>query len=279
MIAIHAPNQLAKWISPFGPVFAPGEDGNAESEAPLPGSTMNSAPSSLLLSDLSWPDIREQLDRDSRLIVPIGACDQYGAHLPLGASTLIAEAFAHQLSTDFGVLRAPAIPYGVNVPADRDYAGSASLREKTLHTVLNDLLSSWEDHGFREFILLTFHDYDSHVEAVATVTGTFSRVRVIELLNMDLSSLITGKPGPDHGGEIATSLMLHLYPERVRMERAADFVLEQRSASTLRRVPRIPAAAQGSLGQPTLATAEKGRLLYEHICEKVRTRVFNDNEP
>jgi creatinine amidohydrolase len=111
---------------------------------------------------------------------------------------------------------------------------------------------------------------------MATVTGSNARIRAIELLNIDLSNFLTGVAGPEHGGEILTSLMLHLYPERVRMERAIDHVPTDRVVSTLRRTPRIPAASPGILGSPTLATAEKGRLLYEYIHEKIRTRVFVD---
>jgi creatinine amidohydrolase len=233
---------------------------------------------SLLIADLTPADVRDHLQRDTRLIVPLGACDQYGPHLPIGASTLIAEAFADQLSKDFGVLRAPALPFGVNVPTSSDFPGAATVREKTLHALLNDLLASWEDVGFAEFILLTVQDYDSHVEAVATVTGTNARVRVIEALNMDLSVILTGAAGAEHGGETLTSLMLFLYPDKVRMDRAIDFSPGDSAVSTLRRISRIPAESAGSLGHPSLGTSEKGRLLFEHICERIRTRVFTAPE-
>lgn len=237
---------------------------------------MTADSSSLLLTDLTPADVEDHLAHDRRLIVPVGACDQYGPHLPLGAATRVAEAFAERLCRDFGVLRAPSVHYGVNVPADRSFTGPATLRQKTLHALLNDLLAGWEDTGFNEFILLTVHDYDSHVEAIATVTLASSRVRVIELVNIDLSLILEGRSGPEHGGEILTSLMLHLYPERVRMDRATDFIPRDRVVSTLRRLPRIPADSPGVLGQPTLASSEKGRRLYEHIYEKIRTRVFVD---
>lgn len=233
---------------------------------------------SLLLTDLRASDVRDKIGRDKRLILPIGACDQYGPHLPLGASTLVAEAFARNLSEDFDVLRAPAIPYGVNVPSDRDFEGTSTLRQKSLNAMLNDLLSCWEDDGFEEFILLTVHDYDSHVEAIATVAGTEARIRVIEVLNIDLSALLDGDPGPQHGGETLTSLMLHLYPDRVWMDDAVDYIPGDKVVSTLRRTPRIPAGSPGSMGNPTLASAEKGRRLYEYIYEKIRTRVFVDPE-
>jgi creatinine amidohydrolase len=234
---------------------------------------MPSSSDSLLLTRLSWHQVRDHLDRDRRLILPLGACDQYGAHLPIGASILVAEAFARQLSLDFEVLRAPVLPFGVNAPAVSNYPGAGGIREKTLHALLNDLLASWEDHGFDEFILITVHDPDAHVEAAATVTGIQARIRVIEPLNLDLSSILEGPNTPQHGGETLTSLMLHLYPDLVRMDLAEDEEMSGKSSS-LRRLPMIPAGSMGAVGQPSLASAEKGRRLYEHIYQKIRRRVF-----
>ena len=67
------------------------------------------------------------------------------------------------------MLLAPTVEYGVNVETERGFAGNASLRKKTLHRMLNDLLNTWESTGLREFILLTAHEHDPHLEALSTV--------------------------------------------------------------------------------------------------------------
>lgn len=235
---------------------------------------MNQVAGTLHLADLTPTEVRTHLDRDSRLIIPVGAFDQYGPHLPIGASTLVAEAFADRFAREFGILRSPTLQFGVNVPADRTFAGAAGLRGKTLHAFMNDLLGCWEDAGFAEFIVLTVHDFDSHVEAIATVTGTAARVRVVEALNMDLSGILDGDNIAEHGGEALTSLMLHLYPGKVRMSHAIDHPADDNAISTLRRLSRIPISSAGAIGTPTLASAEKGRRLFEHISERIRSRVF-----
>jgi creatinine amidohydrolase len=235
--------------------------------------------STLLITELTWAEVRDHLDQDRRLLVPCGACDQYGLHLPIGAATLVADVFARRLSDELRILRAPPIPFGVNVPSEAGFAGAASLREKTLHALLNDLLSGWEDDGFTEFILLTAHGYDAHVEAIATATGTRARVRVIELLNLNLGEFLAGGWGPEHGGEALTSLLLYLYPGRVRMDRAVDFRPADPEISTLKQVPKIRIDSPGSLGHPSLATAATGQRLFEHIYERIRTRIFGDTDP
>src|SRR3954469_24500700 len=95
---------------------------------------------SLALDELSWIDVAAHLARDERLIIPVGALEQHGPHLPLGSHVLIARTLSVDLSREFGVLRAPTIYYGVNVRTERAFAGTASLNPKTLHRSLNELI-------------------------------------------------------------------------------------------------------------------------------------------
>lgn len=231
---------------------------------------------SYALSDLSWSDVASHLERDRRLILPVGSCDQHGPHLPLGAVTCVAEALSADLSREFGVLLAPTVSYGVNVPSAADYPGTAALRGKTLHRALNELIACWEDHGFTEFVLITASEHDPHVEAMATVYARSARVRVVEALALDLSQYLRGPAGPQHGGEVVTSLLLHLRPEMVDLSAARDYPMD---AERFRRyvrghLPTLPVGCPGSIGFPTLATAETGARIYEHILGRIREKVF-----
>ncbi len=227
------------------------------------------------IKEMRPSQITETLARDGRLIIPIGTCEQHGPHLPLGADTLIVEHLADDLSAEFGILRAPTLEYGVNVDTERGFAGNGSLRKKTLHRMLNDLLDSWELTGVKEFILLTAHEHDPHQEAIATVITTTARVRVVDIFAVDMRALLEGQSEPMHGDEVDTSLMLYLVPHLVQMDLAEDYMM---SRDELRRYRRgwlkIPKGSSGSIGRPTLATAAKGAALYAHIREKVRNRVF-----
>ncbi|HEV2150595.1 MAG TPA: creatininase family protein [Longimicrobiaceae bacterium] len=228
------------------------------------------------LVDLSWPEVASYLERDRRIILPVGACDQHGPHLPIGAVTCIAEALADDLSREFQVLRAPTFPYGVNVPGERGFAGTATLRGKTLHRALNELVAAWEGQGFTEIVMITATDYDPQAEAMATVYAQKARVRVVEALAVDLSEYLSDPGGPQHGGEAVTSLLLHLRPEVVDLEAAQDCVLDQDSYRRFRRgkLRTLPAGCPGNVGRPTLATSETGRRIYEHVLDRIRQKVF-----
>ncbi len=220
-------------------------------------------------------EIAAAIAADARLIVPVGTCEQHGPHLPLGCDTIIVERLADEFSGEFGVLRAPTLEFGVNVETERSFFGNASLRRKTLHRALNDLLDTWEASGIREFILLTAHEHDPHLEALATVTTAEARVRVIDIFGMDFHDLLEGQSEPMHGDEVDTSLMLFLAPELVRMDVAEDYMMSREELRRYRRGwLRIPRGSSGSIGRPSLASAEKGRLLYERIVSRVRERVF-----
>ena len=209
------------------------------------------------------------------VVLPVGATEQHGPHLPLGTATIIAERLADDLSAEYGVLRAPAIEFGVNVDSERFFSGNASVRKKTLHRTLNDLLDSWEATGFKEFILLTAHGHDPHQEALATVITAGARVRVVDIYAVNLSELLEGQTEAMHGDEVDTSIMLHLAPHLVRMELAQDYMMSREELRRYRRGwLRIPQVSPGSIGRPRLATAEKGRLLYERILDRVRERIF-----
>lgn len=227
------------------------------------------------LKEMRPIDVAALIERDARLIVPVGTCEQHGRHLPVGSDTIIVERLSRDLSAEFGVLLAPSIEFGVNVTTDRGFAGNASLRKKTLHRLLNDLLDTWESTGIREFILLTAHEHDPHLEALSTVVTAEARVRVVDMFGVDISDLLEGQSEPMHGDEVDTSLLLYIAPELVNMELAQDYMMSRDELRRYRRGwLRVPRASAGSIGRPTLATAEKGRALYERIYTRIRDRIF-----
>lgn len=230
----------------------------------------------ILLKHLTPEEVRTHLDRDPRLIFPVGTTEQHGPHLPLGCDTIIVERLADDLSAEFGVLRAPTIEYGVNAHTARPFPGSASLHFKTLHRLINDLVSSWETGGVREFIILTAHGPDPHQEALSTLSLREARVRTVDIFSVPLPEEGSDAWRVVHGGEIDTSLLLYVDPVLVRLAQARDFDATPAVARRYQRGGRssIPAQSPGSLGRPSLASVEKGERLYHLIYERVASRIF-----
>jgi creatinine amidohydrolase len=225
---------------------------------------------SYAIDELTWPEIGRILARDPRLVFPVGALDQHGPHLPVGANTLIATRVAREVSDRLGILRAPPFSYGVTVPGD-PYAGTAGLRRKTLHRAVNELFARWEDDGFTEFAIVTAHRYEPHLEALLMALTDTSRNRVFDLYQIEVTDILESDPELEHAGELETSLLLWLAPELVRMDAAGDLDPAERALRRYTRggVPTPPAESRGVVGFPTSATAEKGRRVFERMVEQV----------
>jgi creatinine amidohydrolase len=219
-------------------------------------------------------EIRAHLARDPRLLIPVGTCEQHGPHLPLGCDTLIVERLADDLSAEFQVLRAPTVEYGVNTTTRRAYPGNATVRRKTLHRWMNDLLGSWEESGVEQFIILTAHGHDPHQEALSTLRTNRARVFTVDVFALDLSDQLLDPESPMHGGELDTSLLLYLAPGLARMDVAQDFLPPGQTRHVRGLTKPLPALSPGSLGRPTLATADKGERIYKIILERVASRVL-----
>ena len=111
---------------------------------------------------------------------------------------------------------------------------------------------------------------------MTTVVTEHARVRIVDVHSVNVSEFLERQSGPEHAGEVETSLMLYLRPEQVRSDAIEDFSLDPKQLRRyLRgRMPRPPAGCQGAIGYPSAATAKKGEEIYHHILERIRTRVF-----
>ena len=224
--------------------------------------------SSYALDEIPWSEVERALARDPRLIFPVGALEQHGPHLPLGANIVIAQRVAREVSRALQILRAPTFSYGVTIGGG-PFAGRAGLRRKTLHRAVNELLAAWEDHGVKEFVIITAHRFEPHLEALLMALTGESMKSVYDLYEIDVSDLLETDPELEHAGELETSLMLHLTPELVRSEHIEDFMPEGGALRnyTRRRVPKPPKASSGVLGFPTLATGEKGSRIFRRYVD------------
>jgi creatinine amidohydrolase/Fe(II)-dependent formamide hydrolase-like protein len=223
------------------------------------------------MKEMSPVAIGELLLRRPTLIVPVGTTEQHGPHLPLGCDTIIVERLADDLSAAFSVLRTPTVEYGVH-SISRPFPGGAALRHRTLHRVMNELIESWEEGaGVREFVILTAQASEAHLEALSTIRTDHATVQVVDIFSLDFGPLLDQPGAPIHGGELDTSLLLYVAPDRVRMELALDFELTPKMRAQYRpgHSRRLPAGSPGSVGYPSLASAQKGEVLYKFIFDRI----------
>ena len=108
------------------------------------------------IRDLNWMQLAEYLERDDRIVLPLGSTEQH-AYLSLETDNMLAERVSAEAAEPIGVPVLPVLPYGLTPYFAAAYPGSPTLRLETFIAVIRDLLDSLYRQGFRRFLLVNGH--------------------------------------------------------------------------------------------------------------------------
>jgi mycofactocin system creatininase family protein len=213
-----------------------------------------SADVSRRLSELTWPEVAARA-AGSVLVVPLGATEQHGPHLPFTVDTEIAVALGDRLlrARETAVL-APAVTYGSS-GEHAGFPGTLSIGQEALEGLLVELVRSAD--AFAGVFLVSAHGGNA-----APLRRATERLR-----NEGREVRAWSPKGPaddSHAGRIETSVMLALRPEAVRAGRAAAAGSTAPLADimpTLLRSGVRAVSPNGVLGDPTGASADEGLLV------------------
>jgi len=108
------------------------------------------------IRDLNWMQLEEYLERDDRVVLPLGSTEQHG-YLSLETDNILAERVSVEAAEPLGVPVLPVLPYGLTAMFASAYPGSPTLRVETYAAVLRELLDSLYGQGFHRFLLVNGH--------------------------------------------------------------------------------------------------------------------------
>jgi creatinine amidohydrolase len=223
----------------------------------------------MLIEEMTMDEFAAGLQLTRTVLIPFGATEQHGSHLPLNTDTLEAFEVGRKLGQRRHIFIAPAVPYGV-CRSTANHPGTISLTTATLRALAVDLVSSLHRQGLRNFILLTGHAGGTHtstlIDAGEELLQRFEDIRVAVLTEYMLAARegrgIIETQDDSHAGEIETSRILHSHPHLVK-------------GVGVREYPTFPVGILvrdkqacwpgGVWGDPTKATAEKGARLEEAV--------------
>jgi mycofactocin system creatininase family protein len=219
------------------------------------------------LGAVAWP----QLDGGAPpvLLIPLGATEQHGPHLPLQTDTVIAAALAGEVAAGRAdVIAAPALPFGAS-DEHAGFPGTLSLGQDALEAAVVALVRSAE--AFAAVVLLSWHG--GNAEPLA---------RAVARLRAEGRAVALWQPahagGDAHAGRIETSLMLAIAPELVGAERPVGTTEPLATLMPVLREHGIRAASpNGVLGDARGASAEEGRALLSELVADLEA--FVDARP
>lgn len=240
------------------------------------------------LADRTWQEVDAAIESGrTTVIVPIGATEQHGPHLPLRTDVAIGEAIAERLAARLeGALVGPPIPFGPSDEHDA-FPGTVSISPRTLRSLLEEYVESLERSGFERIVLLPSHG--GNFSVVATVAPELARSvdadvvaiddlnRHLELLNEGLDrSAVEHREPVVHAGAIETAILLAVDPDAVRTDRASEGFDGTVSASVLYRDGIDAYSPNGILGDARPATADVGEVILEHVVNAYATDVRDE---
>jgi creatinine amidohydrolase len=236
---------------------------------------MASEPGPLRLTELRSPQIRELvLEGQSLCVLPVGATEQHGPHLPVGTDTMIATALCEAASSRSGVPLLPTLWASSSAAHTTAWAGTVSLGfREVIELVLQ--IGTWvAASGFSKLLIVNAHV--GNVGVLRVAAGELRDAGKIRpgLINWyeleEVRATVSQDAADWHANAAETALLLHLRPELVDREalrddpdRTADLLLSYSVSETSR---------EGHTGSPSSATAADGARLFTAAAEALAKR-------
>ena len=224
------------------------------------------------LSDMTWEEVRDTDRAHTVAILPVGAVEAHGPHLPLGTDVIIAEAMAksgaEKLANDgYTVLILPPLWYTAAAFA-KAFPGTIGVGADTVRRLIHEIATALLEQGIPTLAIANAHLDPEHVAALRTAADAGPdglRVVFVDLTRRSAASRLTSEfqTGACHAGQFEGSVVLAESPSLVRTNLAAGLEANPASLSDAIRDGRSTFAEAGGprayFGWPAQATAEEGR--------------------
>lgn len=245
----------------------------------------------LMMSSLSWIEYRQRLQDQTVVFIPCGALEQHGPHLPLGTDALLSAAVAQSVAERVNGVVAPPFSYGYKSQpksgGGQHFPGTTSLDGNSLSQMLRDVVRELARHGATRVVVVDGH-YENQwfltegIDLALRDVGAASPLRVMRLEYCDFfTEEVLGKVFPDgfpgyaleHAAVIETSLMMHFYPNLVRLDLIPDEKPAEFPAYDV--YPQKPewVPASGILSSAKAATLDKGVLMATQVADSIAAAV------
>jgi creatinine amidohydrolase len=227
------------------------------------------------LAHMTWPEV-EKVDRDVVVVIPTGSLEQHGPHLPLFTDSILSTAVSEACEALLAdrILLTPTLWLGAS-GHHLKFPGTLSASMEAYMGAISSVCESLIPHGFTKFFIINGHGGNSEPNGVVMRTLkarypslTFGHSGYFGPVAAAVAEVMEG-PTKEirHACEAEASLMMHVRPELVRMDKLRDdgLVPEPPVFGMIHHFDEV--TEQGSFGYATLGTPEKGRVIFEAAVE------------
>jgi creatinine amidohydrolase len=218
------------------------------------------------VAKMNWVDFEAFQEQTDLVLIPFGAVEVYGPHLPLGADGIATTALAEGVAEQVPAFVAPLIPIGFSESL-AEFPGTLSVQPESLIAYARDVTESFIRWGCRRIVFVNGHA--GNVPYLNELARQLEEEYEVRCAQIDwwrfIPSLVEDLVESDilphgHASEFGTSVMLHLVPDAVKMERAVrtEPALKEEFPDFLRPKSYRELSATGLLGDGRCGTAEKG---------------------
>lgn len=228
----------------------------------------------MLLEEMTMTQVEAALADGCRtVLLPFGALEEHGPHLPLATDTLQAYEVCKRTAEQLPVFVAPPVHYG-NCRSTRCHPGTISISTDTLKALLKDLVRSFCGLGMTNILVLTGHAGGAHrlalQDAGEELLEELPRLRIAVVTEYELAREegrgIIETAGDAHAGEIETSRIMHSHPHLVRGTAPEEYPAFPVGVLVRDKRRYWPG---GVWGNPARATADKGARIEALVVRKV----------
>ena len=226
-------------------------------------------------------EVKEQIQRIRTAILPIGAVEAHGPHLPLVTDNILAEKLAERVAEETEAFILPTLPYG-QVWSLRNFPGSITVSNESLIAMLVDIGVSLFKQGIKLFVMINGHlgNQPALKDAARVLLEKVPQLKVLYLFYPGTKEIIAEvKETPVlhgsffHACELETSYMLYLAEEDVQMDKAICDIPTIPSRVDCTPTPWEEFTKTAVLGDATLATKEKGELVISKAVENMVAQI------
>lgn len=222
--------------------------------------------------DLTWPEVQGAVARQPWALLPLGAVEEHGPHLPLGTDVMAAEALSERLAEAADLIELPVLPYG-QVWSLEHFDGSLSVSDATLVSIITELAHGLRRVGVRGLVLFSAHLGNAAAMKAATRAleegGGLPAVALtypgLAAVAAEVAESPRSHPSIMHADELETSIMLALRGDVVRMDRAVSEYPEYPDHFDVAPIRWDTISRSGVFGDATAATAKKGEAIVDHV--------------